>query len=240
MRETIMTISKCLGAVVSAIIFASSVHAQGSQDIEGEWYISGFVGAAFPSDQSFVLQSLDLDTGLISTVFDGEAEFDTSVYFGGAIGRKLGFKFLNLVQPRIEIEASYFSTSISEVDGLVEAFGLESVDIDGDGVPEIDAFAIATGDPSFDTLFVLANSYSDLIWQEDQAIVPYIGGGLGVAIAGDIGNDTGVNFTGTTTIGATIPVGQFDFFAEGRYFRIYSSGPDFDGFTAAAGLRWKF
>ena len=225
--------NKYVAACAAAFIISGTANAQDSSGpVEAEWYVSGFVGAAFPGDLE--VDALDISFAELDLNSEANIGFSNDVYFGGAVGRKLGFKFFDIVQPRIEAEVSYFSTNVNEIEGF-EGFELDLGGIDGFTEDEVVGLA-----DSIDVLFVLANSYSDFIWREDQAVIPYIGGGLGVAITGNFGDDTSANFAGTTTIGATVPVGQFDFFTEGRYFRIYSSGPDFDGFTAAAGLRWRF
>ena len=137
---------------------------------------------------------------------------DTDVNYGGAIGAQLPFKSLNVIHTRIEAEVSYFETGLGD-------------------------FA---GGPSIDNLFIYGNSFADFIWRENQAVIPYIGGGLGVAITDtdQIGSDT--NFSNHTTIGLTVPINNLDLYAEGRYFQIFADGPNPDGFTFSGGLRWKF
>jgi len=82
------------------------------------------------------------------------------------------------------------------------------------------------------------NSYNDIRWKDNQTIVPYIGGGLGLAVIdSDIqyfpnnglftapnfavqGQDTA--FTTVSTAGVTLNASEkFDIFAEGRYLKTY-------------------
>jgi len=226
-------------ALVATVFGLSTVGAHAQFDTtpaEANWYVSGYVGASFPSD---------LDTNIIGVGGDvGETpteigiNFDTDVTFGGAIGRRFGFKFFNFIQPRAELEVSYFSTGISSIDGLNDDI-LDDLD-DLGGFDDLTAEQLAEAAGDIDVLFVLASSYSDLIWQENQLVIPYIGGGLGIASieAFDLGSDT--NFAGTTALGVTVPLGTLEVYGEGRYFRVYASGPDFDGFQTNFGMRLKF
>ncbi|MEM9055644.1 MAG: hypothetical protein AAGB16_09995, partial [Pseudomonadota bacterium] len=90
-----------------------------------------------------------------------------------------------------------------------------------------------TGDTNID--FFLVNNYSDIIWTENQKIVPFIGGGLGVGrvdanilYAGGgatspnfaaIGDDTGL--AGTIAGGLTFKTNsRWDIYGEARYYQI--------------------
>lgn len=121
------------------------------------------------------------------------------------------------------------------------------------------------------------NNLTDLIWKENQVLVPYIGGGLGLAIidadvqyfgaaapfaplpAFEI-NEDDVGFATHNILGlAYLANDRLEIYAEGRYTRTY--GIDFerrfvggntvdifsadvsdtlDGFTATAGVRYRF
>ena len=199
-----MNMFKTLFALAaSAFLLISSASAQGFLNFErtdGYIYASGFVGASFPDD----INSVDLDN---------------DVYYGGALGAQLPFKSLGFVHTRIEVEVSYFETSI---DGVAAAV-----------VP-------APQTPSVDNLFIFGNSFADLIWRENQAVIPYIGGGLGLAITDTDFTGSDTNFASHSAIGLTVPINKLDIYAEGRYFQIFVDGPNADGFTLSGGLRFKF
>lgn len=148
-------------------------------------------------------------------------DLETGVFFGGSLGARLPFKSLGFVHTRLEAEVSYIPTGIE--DDSLAALG-----------------APAGADADFDVLFITANSYADLIWNENQALVPYIGGGLGIAISDATGFESETDFTTFQAIGLTLPINQLDLYTEGRYFTIYNEGPNADGFTWTAGLRWNF
>ncbi|MEO0983857.1 MAG: hypothetical protein AAFX03_14530 [Pseudomonadota bacterium] len=244
-----------------AALIAGPAAAQGvlnTGQAEDGWYVSGFVGAAFPSDAEFTgVQQPDpgipSPAGNVAGVpAEIDIEFDTELYFGGAIGYKLPFTYLRYFQPRLEIEVSYLEKEVSggSFNGGGQIFG---------GEQEI--------------LFVLLNNYSDIRWSDTQTVVPYIGGGIGVGIvdsdvqyfppsaAGPVfavqGDSTG--FAGTIAGGLTWELSeQLDVYAEGRYYRV--SGVDLErrfigggadifnadvsdrltGATATAGARFKF
>lgn len=188
---------------------------------EGNWYVSGFVGAAFP------------DVGNDFEDLSG-VEFEDDVFFGGAIGAKLPFKSLGFVHPRIEAEVSYTNIGI-DTDDAVDDF----VSAGFGDTPTVDTLAALDGADS-DFLLILGNSYADLAFGDDPLIIPYIGGGLGVAIIGDLGSATETDFATSTAIGVTLPIKKFDLYTEGRYIRVYDDGPDFESISITAGIRWNF
>ena len=142
-------------------------------------------------------------------------DLDNDVYYGGALGARLPFKSLGFVHTRIEVEASYFEANIDGLAGVAQT-------------------------PSADNLFIFGNSFADLIWQENQAVIPYIGGGLGLAITDTDFTGSDTNFASHSAIGLTVPINKLDIYAEGRYFQIFVDGPNADGFTLSGGLRFKF
>lgn len=182
-------------------------------------YISAFAGVALPSDADFDgTQNPEAGVpGAIGAPASIDAEFDTDVYFGGAIGTRLPFKFLNTFQPRLELEVSHYDSNVSSgtFNTGNQTFG---------------------GDQS--QTFFLINSYNDIRWEEDQKIVPYFGGGLGFGVVDtDIryfpnngtvtaptfavqGEDTG--FATVSTVGVTLNASEkFDIYTEARYFKTY-------------------
>lgn len=208
-------------ALLACSLLVPAASAQLLEPAEGGWYVSGFVGAAFPDDITNV-PFLDTDAGAF---VPGGIDLDNDVFFGGAVGARLPFKSFGIIHTRAELEVSYFESDISlEFDDLNAAIGNQ---------------LISPASESLDTLFILANSYADFIWREDQPIIPYIGGGLGAAVV-DFGFGTETDFTGTFAAGLTVPYGKWDFYAESRYYTIYNSGPNLDGFTTTAGIRFNF
>lgn len=245
------------GAVL--LLCVANAHAKGLFDTdpaEGGFYVSGFIGAGFPNDASFdgTQDPAAGSPGLAGTPAEIDADFDNDVYFGGAVGYRLPYKFWTYFQPRLELEISYLD-----------------VDVDGG--------AFNGGDQTFggsqESLFILGNSFTEIIWSENQAIIPYIGGGIGVGIIDNNilyfpnngvataptfaveGSDTGL--ATHTTIGVTVPVNeQLEFYGEGRYLLtlnvdadrtfIGDGGETFnarvdddpDAFSLTVGLRWRF
>ncbi len=223
---------------------------------EGGFYASGFVGAGFRNDADFdgVQNPAAGSPGVAGATANVEAEFDTDVYFGGAIGYRLPFKFLTYFQPRLELEVSYLDTDVQggSFNGGDQTFG-----------------------GSQESLYILGNSLTEIRWSEDQVFVPYIGGGIGVGFFDhDIsyfpnngvateptfavrGDDTGL--ATHTTIGVSFPVNeQLEVYGEGRYLLtlnvdgertfVGDGGETFnadidddpDGFSVSVGLRWQF
>ncbi len=182
-------------------------------------YVSGFVGVALPSDTDFdgTQNPAAGVPGAAGGPASIDANLDSDVYFGGAIGGRLPYKFLKTFQPRIELEISHFDSDVSSGDfnGGNQTF---------------------SGNQS--QTFFLLNSYNDIRWKENQTVVPYIGGGIGVAVVdSDIqyfpnngiftapnfavqGEDTA--FTTVSTAGVTLNASdKFDIYAEGRYIKTY-------------------
>ena len=180
--------------------------------------------------------------GGIAFPFDAEiegedAELDSSAYFGGAIGARLPFKYWKYFQPRVELEISRYNSDFGDnVEGAGFAGGQSAT-------------------------FFLINNSSEFVWKENQQLVPYFGGGIGIAdydtdISDGIdsvgSSDTG--FATLSTIGLNYKTtSQFDVYIEGRYLRTYginedltSGGVSFDvdddpqGITIAGGIRYNF
>ncbi len=219
-------------------------------------YVSGFVGVSAPFTSNFdgTQEPATGVPGAAGAPANVEFELDSDVYFGGAIGGRLPFKFLKTFQPRWELEVSHFESDV------------------GDG-------QFNTGSQTFggeqSQTFFLINSYSDIRWKENQKIVPYLGGGLGLGVIDSNvtyfpnngvataptfavnGQDTGI--TTVSTIGVTLNASDaFDVYAEARYLKTYgidlerqfvadgSNGfsadldDNPDGLAFAIGTRFKF
>ena len=179
---------------------------------------------------------------------DGDAAFDsdTGYTINGAVGYRLPTRILGVFQPRVELEVGYLD---ADIDG-------SSLDLVSGGE--------TIGDQSAVTLYV--NSYSDIRFSDRQRLVPYFGGGIGVAF---------LDFEARQTLGAASPalfaaadetvlaghaaVGvtyemsdRLELYGEGRYYRLSDVDLEFvgppavrddgriDGYIASAGVRWKF
>ena len=164
-----------------------------------------------------------------------DANLDSDVYFGGAIGGRLPFKFLKTFQPRFELEVSHFDSDVSsgEFNGRDQSF---------------------SGNQS--QTFIFINSFNEIRWKDNQRIVPYLGGGIGVGITdSDIqyfpnntaftapnfavqGEDTA--FATVSTLGVTLNTTEkFDVFTEACYLKTYGTDAErrfisggADGFSA--------
>lgn len=243
--------------VLSSALLTSTAHA-GLFDFDpapGGVYVSGFVGAAFPFDADFEGEVEAVTAGApVGTNIELEADFDTDVAFGGAVGVKLPFRYWKYFQPRLELEVSTFENDVSS--GVI--FGGNQT---------------FSGDQSY--TFFLINNSSDIQWRDDQRIIPYFGGGIGIANVDtniqyfpNNGAFTAPNFAvqgdetafaTSTTAGLTFKATeQFDIYTEARYYKVYGvdaertfiagGASDFsgnvddnpDGITLTVGARFNF
>lgn len=252
--------TKIFKAVLAATVTAFAVSSTASAGIfdfdpaEGGFYVSGFVGISAPGDADFEGEQNPAAgvPGAVGAAANIEADFDSDVYFGGAVGAHLPFKYWKYFQPRLELEISYSDNDVGEgsFNGGTQTFqGSQSA------------------------TFFLINNVSDIQWDENQKIIPYFGGGIGIADYNTNieyfpatataptfavrNSDSG--FATVSTIGATFKAtDRFDIYAEGRYLKTYgidaerrfvSGGADGfsaevdddpDGFTLAVGTRINF
>lgn len=217
-----------LASALSAGFFASAAFADGlfgSEPAEPSFYISAFVGGGFPTDANF--DGVQAPDAAIPATVGGsvagananvELDFGSDVFYGGAIGYQLPFQFYGIFHPRVELEVSYIEADVDSgsFNGGNQTF---------------------SGDQS--TLYIFANNFTDIKWRDDQVIVPYIGGGLGVGIVDTNveyfpvgapfapapafalrGEDTG--FATHTTIGLTYaPTKNYELYTEARYLTVY-------------------
>jgi hypothetical protein len=245
-------------AVTTALGLSSTAHA-GLFDFDpapGGAYASGFVGISFPSDADFEGTQAPAAgvPGLAGAPANIQADLDSDVYYGGAVGVRLPFKYWKYFQPRIELEISRSESDVSagNFNGGNQNF---------------------SGDQS--VTYYLINNSSDIIWRENQKIVPYFGGGIGI---GDFDTNiqyfpnngiataptfavqnSGSGFATVSTLGATFKAtDRFDIYAEGRYLKTYGVDAerrfiagtnngfsadvddDPDGFTLTVGTRVNF
>ncbi len=208
-------------AILSSALLSSTAHA-GIFDTDpapGGAYISGFVGGAFPFDADFdgTQNPAAGVPGLAGAGAEIEASFDTDVVFGGAVGVKLPFRYWKYFQPRLELEVSHFEADVD--DGNFNG---------GDQV--------FSGDQSL--TFYLINNISDFQWTDNQRVIPYFGGGIGIAnVDTNIqyfpnngvataptfalqGDETA--FATVSNVGLTFKASeQFDIYTEARYYKLY-------------------
>lgn len=179
-------------------------------------YVSGFIGAGFAGDAELSgIQTPEAGApGIPGAPARILADFDTDSTLGVALGYKTPWEFFGLFHPRLELEYSTLSADVGNgsFNSGTQSFG---------------------GDTSID--FFLVNNYSDIIWDEDQTLIPFIGGGLGVAsvdanilYAGGgatspnfivTGEDTGL--AGTVAGGLTWLTGSpWEVYGEARYYQV--------------------
>ncbi len=134
-----------------------------TEPAQGSFYISGYGGINFGGDADFsgVQDPVAGVPGAQGAPANFEIDFNSSRTFGGAIGGSLPFKyFYGILQPRLELEGSTFRQDV------------DSGSLNGGN-------QIFSGDLSGIT--ILFNNYSDIKFRDDQVVVPYFGGGIGVA-----------------------------------------------------------
>ncbi len=243
---------------LSSALLSSTAHA-GIFDMEpakGGFYVSGFVGGAFPFDAEFEgTQSPGAGVpGAPGAPANVEVDFGTDAFFGGAVGAQLPFKYWKIFHPRLEVEVSRLET-------------------------DVDDGSFNNGDQSFSgdqgITFYLINNKSDIQWAEDQRIIPYFGGGLGLAsVNTDVQYfpNNGVATTATfalegdetvfatvSNIGVTFKTNSnIDVYTEARYYKLYdvdtqrvfvggganqfnaNLDDNTDGITVTAGMRINF
>ena len=180
------------------------------------WYVSGFVGVGFVNDADLrgTQDPVAGAPGAAGAPARIQAEFDSDSTLGVALGYKTPWEFFGLFNTRLELEYSTLEVDVSDgsFNGGNQSFG---------------------GDASID--FFLINNYSDIIWNDDQSVIPYIGGGLGVAnVDANIlyagGGATAPNFVvtgedsglaGTVAGGLTWMTGTpWEVYGEARYYQI--------------------
>lgn len=214
--------------LIAAALLTTPAHAGNFFDFEpakGGAYVSVYGGGNFRSGGDFEGVSnpqagVPGPTGVAGAPILVNLDYDVGYQVGGAVGAQLPFKYWNVFHPRLEIEVSYADVDVG------------SGSFNGGN-------QIFSGDQS--TVFVFLNNYSDIRWTENQRLVPYIGGGLGVAfVDSDVGyfpvsaatpgntfavTDSDTAFASHIAAGISAPLGvKAEAFVEGRYTRIYSAG----------------
>lgn len=199
-------------AVALSALFGLPANAEDEQG----FYVAGFIGGGFPGDAE--LRGTQTPApgapGTAGAPANINADFDSDTTLGVALGYKTPWEIFGLFNTRLEIE---YSTLSADVSG--GSFNSGNQPFSGDA--DID--------------FFLINNYSDIIWDDNQTIIPYVGGGIGVAnvdanilYAGGgatapnfvaTGEDTGL--AGTFAGGLTWLTGaDWEVYGEARYYQI--------------------
>ena len=197
-----------IAAALACAVFAGSASAQGLFSFDPA------EGGAFVSGYVGSASQGDAELGGAMTRLD--AGFDSSAAYGAAAGYRLPFKYWTYFQPRLELEVSTSEADISDLrlNGMAGA---------------------ATGDVS--TTYFLFNNYNDITWSEGQRLVPFVGGGLGLAqvdlklqesgVPGATIDDDVTAFATTFAGGLTWHASErFELYGEARYTTVY--GAEFD------------
>ncbi len=217
---------------VSFIALMMSTPAMAQDDTEDSgFYVSLSGGVEFFTDSEFIgVQNPDAGVpGTSGSPAVVDVDFDTGYNIRGAVGYEFSRGFISFLKPSVELEVGYAQADVSSgvFNGGNQSFG---------------------GD--IDVVTIQANYNSDIIFTDNQKIIPYFGGGLGIGIVdsnivyfpnngvatdptfGVFGSST--QFSTNNRIGLKARVSKnFDIFAEGRYTRI-SSG-DFERRFIAGG-----
>lgn len=215
-----MNKSQTIRVSTGLLFAATALHAAPALANNGEdagIYLSGKVGAEFLNDSDFIgVQAPEAGVpGMAGAPANVEVDFDTGFSINGAIGYDFDDGLIKFLHTRIELEAGYIETDVGGgvFNGGNQIFG-------GD----ISNFTVTAG---FQT---------DIIWSDKQKVVPYFGGGIGIAVVdaninyfpnngiataptfGVFGSDTG--FVSRNQIGVAVKASdRFDIFAEARYTR---------------------
>lgn len=183
---------------------------------ETGFYVSGFIGAGFPGDVELTGTQTPAAgaPGFAGAPAIINADFDNDTTLGVALGYKTPWEFFGLFHTRLELEIATLEANVS------------NGSFNNGNQP-------FSGDASID--FFLINNYSDIIWRDDQTIVPFVGGGLGFAnVETNIlyagggatspnfaarGDDTGL--AGTFAAGLTWLTGSdWEVYGEARYYQV--------------------
>lgn len=146
-------------------IFAAAAPAAAqSQDFEPEGgvYVSVQGGVTSPTDETFNgVQDPDAGTpGVAGAPAVVDVEFDEGFVGTVAVGYRIPKRIFGLFQPSVEVEYSYAEADVSggNFNGGNQTFG---------GSSEVNTFSI--------------NYQSDIRWSDDQKVIPFWGGGIGIA-----------------------------------------------------------
>ncbi len=132
------------------------------QEVDGGLYITGRLGVALPSD--FKLEGVQdpqaPSPGMVGAPAIVDVGLQNEITFSGAIGYKFPKRILGVIQPSLEVEYSYANPDVSggSFNGANQAFS---------GDVEVQTFT--------------ANVQADFIFKDNQRVIPFLGGGIGIA-----------------------------------------------------------
>lgn len=178
-------------------------------------------------DQWYVSASVGAAFPLDVTAEGGaQVDVNTDLFYTISLGGRIPAKLFKRFEPRFELEVSYLETEASSI--------------------TIQGVSQELEDAPVEAVFIQLNLLQDVVWKEDQRIVPYFGGGIGVSILGSLldDGDRQRKFTSSILTGASYNISKkWEIFAQGRYFRTFGVddgdfSTDIDGFALSAGFRY--
>lgn len=190
----------------------------GSASAQGLFSFDAAEGGAYVSGHVGTASPGDAELSGTGTNLD--AEFDSSSTYGIAAGYRLPFKYWTYFQPRLELEISASESDLSDIR------------LNG---------ARRTGTGEVSTTYFLFNNYNDITWTEGQTLVPFLGGGIGLAnidlsvqeAATPGGAPAAITEDDASALATTFAGGltwhvsdRFELYGEARYATIY--GAEFD------------
>ncbi len=146
-----------------AIAFAAPAAAQSDNFTpEGGVYVSLQAGVTSPSDETFtgVQDPQGASPGVAGAPASVDVQSDEGFVGTVAVGYRIPKRIFGLFQPSVEVEYSYAEADVSggSFNGGNQTFG---------GSAEVNTFSI--------------NYQSDIRWSDNQKVIPFWGGGIGVA-----------------------------------------------------------
>ncbi|WP_156874195.1 outer membrane beta-barrel protein [Sphingorhabdus lutea] len=200
---------------------------------ESGFFVTAHAGLSTPRDAKYdgVQSPNNGVPGMVGAPANVRVEFSNGEFFGGSIGYRLNRHVFGIFQPSIEVEANYSNADVNggSFNGGNQHFG---------GNQKAISFSL--------------NYQSDIRWSDDQKIIPFTGGGIGVTQVennilyggnsspnaapsfGVVGSDAGLSLH--NNIGLTYVINDnVELTARARYQRV--SGLKFDRrFLATGGL----
>ncbi len=162
---TLLTAPRTLAIALALPVFvlAAPAAAQSNDfDPEGGPYVSLQAGVTSPSDETFtgIQDPQGASPGVAGAPASVEVESDEGFVGTVAVGYRIPRRIFGLFQPSVEVEYSYAEADVSggSFNGGSQTFG---------GETEVNTFSI--------------NYQSDVRWSDNQKVIPFWGGGIGVA-----------------------------------------------------------
>ncbi|GAA4052612.1 outer membrane protein [Parerythrobacter jejuensis] len=166
MRIATTQIFSLLLATGAAILLPTAAFAQDGGDErfepEGGFYVTLNAGVTSPSDETFegIQAPVAPSPGVAGAPANVAVGFDDDFTFAGAVGYQIPKRLFGVFQPSVELEYSYASPDVSG-----GAFNGGNQTFEGD--IDVNTFTI--------------NYRSELRLKDDQRVVPFWGGGIGIA-----------------------------------------------------------